>query len=98
MKRAILWLLQFLVFLAVIAAGSFASPFGVQSIFGRTPRLVHIFVWDGLLLGVALWIVVLLAEYLAKRLRSAGVLTTLAFIAAAAISLVIKLGFITHEL
>lgn len=98
MKKAILFLLQFVLFLFAIALGSFARPFHLQTTFGRTGLVSHTFVWDGLLLALALFALLLLAEFLAKRLRSLGPWTTGAFVLAAIAGLALKLGFITRDL
>ena len=104
MKKAIVTILLFLVFLVVFAAGSFMPPFHVQSILQNAGPAgpagsiapVRIFIWDGLLLAAGVFVLVLLIEVVTKRLRRAAPWTTLAFALAAVLGLAMKLGFITR--
>lgn len=95
---------QFLLFLVVFAVGSFAPPFHIRSILQNagaagpagsiTP--VRIFIWDGLLLAAAVFVLILLIQVVTKKLRRAAPLTTIAFVLAVALGLAMKLGFITR--
>jgi hypothetical protein len=94
MKRFFAVLLQFLLFLVVFGAGSFAfHPFHVETILAGSRS----FVWDGVLLMLVVYAVVLLLEVLRKRLRSAGPWTTLALLLAGLAGWAMKFGFVTHN-
>lgn len=94
-------ILLFLLFLAVFFAGTLLSvlhkdPFGSPHWFvHQTAHGPAWFVPTGLLLMTILWLAVLLTETLARRLRTAGLWTTVAYLAALAIGLVAKFGFYT---
>lgn len=98
MKNFFLLCLQFVVFLIVFAAGSLFPPFRIEHVLAATPTFTHIFVADGLVLMVTLYVLLVVAEALMKRLRKGIPWTTLALILAAVIGLYLKFGFITHEL
>jgi hypothetical protein len=99
MKKAVLIFLQFILFLLVFLAGSFLHPFGAQwSVTHPTPTSTRYFVPDGLLIMVALYIVILIIEALARRLRTAGILTTIALLLALAAGFLAKFGSVTHDL
>lgn len=98
MKNAIFTLLQFLLFLLIFVAGSIFPPFHVQHVLSTTPTATRIFVADGLLLMLTLYIVILLIEALSKRLRSAAPWTTVALILAAIAGFMMKFGFLTRSL
>jgi len=51
------------------------------------------FEWDGVLLMLAVFVLILLIEALRKRLRSAAPWSTLALVLAAILGLVMKFGF-----
>jgi hypothetical protein len=95
MKRFVVVLAQFLLFLLVFAAGSFLyHPFHIETALdGRTRS----FVWDGVLLLLLTYGVVLLIELLRKRLRTAGPWTSLALVLAGLAGWAMKFGFVTHN-
>jgi hypothetical protein len=95
MKKVILTILQFLLFLIVFGAGSLFPPFHFEHVLIVTPGFTRIFVADGLLLMFALYVLVVLVEILRKRLRTAAPWTTLAVILAAVLGLMMKFGFKT---
>jgi hypothetical protein len=97
MKKAIATLLQFLLFFFVFGIGSILPPFHIQHILTSTPAATRIFIADGLLLMLGLYILILLIEFLTKRLRTAAPWTTLAFILAALLGLIMKFGFLTRS-
>lgn len=96
MKKVLLTILQFVVFLLVFATGSFLPPFHIERVLGVTRDGTRIFIWDGALLMVALFVVILLIEAARKRIRSGAIWTTLAFVLAAAAGYAAKLGFLTR--
>jgi hypothetical protein len=96
-KKALLTLLQFVLFSLIYVAGVvFATlhmiPSHVQTWADGTK-----FEWDGVLLMLALFVVILVIEALSKRLRSAASWTTLALVLAALVELVVKFGLMTPD-
>jgi hypothetical protein len=95
MKKAVLTILQFFLFLIVFGAGSLFPPFHFEHVLIATPGLTRTFVADGLLLMFALYVLIVLVEVMRKRLRIAAPWTTLAVILAAVLGLMMKFGFKT---
>ena len=92
--KALLVVLQTLLFLLLFAAGSFLLPFfpsvpawQIQTGPGRA------FVFDGLLLALMVYALILALEAARKRLRGPGALTTLSLVLALALGLAMKFGF-----
>ena len=98
MKNFLFLCLQFVLFLIVFAIGSLFPPFHIERVLTTTPTITHLFVADGLVLMLGLYIVIVIIEALMKRVRSTAPMTTLAFVLAGVAGLVMKFGFITHEL
>jgi cell division protein FtsX len=101
MKRATFTVLQFVLFLFSFAIGSF-----LPILSGFLPSYLHVssntmtfangsrgFEWDGVLLMLALFVLIIMIEALRKRLRSAAPWTALALALAAILGLVMKFGF-----
>ncbi len=97
MKTTFSTISQFLLFLIVFGAGSLFPPFHVQRILSTTSSATRIFVADGLLLMLALYLLLLLIEALTSRIRTAAPWTTLALLLAAIIGLAMKFGFLTRS-
>jgi hypothetical protein len=95
MKKVILTIFQFVLFLLVFGAGSLFPPFHFEHVLIVTPGFTRIFVADGLLLMLALYILIVLIEVLRKRLRTSAPWTTIAVIFAAVFGLMMKFGFKT---
>ncbi len=97
-------LLLFALFLAIFFSGSFlaafhADPFHAQWFLTHpTPTSVRYFVPTGLIFMTLAYLIVFAIEAAMKRLRTAGLWTTIAFILALAIGFASKFGFITHDL
>lgn len=98
MKNFFFICLQFVVFLIIFAAGSLFPPFHIERVLSATPTSTHIFVADGLILMVALYVLILIVQAITRRLRVAVPWTTVALILAAAAGLYLKFCFITHEM
>ena len=95
MKRVFVVLVQSLVFLLVFAVGSFVyHPFHVETAVDGSTRS---FIWDGGLLMLLVYALVLLTELLRKRLRTAGPWTSLALVLAGLAGWAMKFGFVTHN-
>ncbi len=91
----------FFLFLAVFFAGGLLVVLGKDP-FGGPHWFVHQtshgpawFVPSGLLLMTILWLVIVGIEAAAKRLRTAGLWTTLAYLAALIVGLISRFGFYT---
>jgi hypothetical protein len=97
MKKAVLTMLQFFLFLIVFGAGSLFPPFHFEHVLIATPGVTRIFVADGLLMMFALYVLIVLGEVLRKRLRTSAPWTTLAVILAAVLGLMMKFGFLTRS-
>ena len=98
MRRAISVTLQFLLFLLTFALGSFLlHPFHLETISMRDPTRVHIFVWDGLILMLILYLLVLGLEVALKKIHSAARWSTLAVALATGAGLLMRFGFITTQ-
>jgi hypothetical protein len=68
----------------------------MEHVVGTTPDGTRIFIWDGVLLMILLFVVILLIEALRKRIRSAGPWTVLALVLAGIAGYAAKLGFLTR--
>ena len=92
----------FAVFVALFFAGGFlglfhADPFGAPHWFVShpTPETTRYFVPSGLLLMTVLWVIVVGIEAAMKRLRTAGLWTTLAYVLALVVGLVEHFGWVS---
>lgn len=94
-KKAILVVLQTLLFLFLFSAGAFlpALP-NFSSMYWQVQTSPgHVFVLDGLILTVLVYLVIIAIEAATKRIRGAGSLTTLSLVLALALGLAMKIGF-----
>jgi hypothetical protein len=109
MKKVLFTFLQFLLFLAVFAIGSFSHPFNLhwtstsssitQYPTGTVTRshIVHYFVPDGLLLAVGVLLAIVVIQLIRKR-PSNSVWTVLAFALAVAAGYAMRFGYVTMDL
>lgn len=97
MKNVVLTILKFLLFLIVFGVGSLFPPFHFEHVIIATPGVERIFVADGLLLMLSLYVLIILVEALRKRLRTSAPWTTLAVILAGVLGLMMKFGFLTRS-
>jgi hypothetical protein len=95
-KNVFFALLQFVLFFAVFFAGSFFPPFHIEHVLGTTADGTRIFIWDGVVLMILLFIAILLLEAVRKRIRRAAPWTTLALVLAGTAGYALKLGFLTR--
>ena len=93
MKRFFSGLLQFFLLLVVFLIGSIAPAFGVIPSLEWPIHPGRVFVYDGLLLMLALYVLFLLIGLLRKRIRTAGVTSTVAMVLALILGLAMKFGF-----
>ena len=97
MKKAVLAILQFVLFFIVFGVGSLFPPFHFEHVLIATPGVTRIFVADGLLLMFVLYLLILLVEVMRKRVRIAAPWTTVAVVLAAVLGLMMKFGFLTRS-
>ena len=91
--KAVLVVLQTLLFLMLFGAGSFLPIFTSLPAWQVQTSPHRIFVLDGLFLAAAVYLIILLAQAARKRPRGPGSLTTLSFALAITLGLAMKLGF-----
>jgi hypothetical protein len=95
-KNILLTLLQFVLFLLAFAAGNLLPLVNISFV-TKWADGTRGFQWDGVLLMLAWFVVILLIEAARKRLRFAASWTTLALLLAAVTGLVMKFGFMTFD-
>jgi hypothetical protein len=99
LKKTLLVLAQLILFYLVFLAGSLLDPFKMKWFLTHpTPLSTRFYVPDGLLLMIGLYLLILIAEALAKRIRTAGTLTSIAFVLVLALGVFSKFGWVTREL
>ena len=98
MKRALLTLLLLVAYLFAFAAGSFMHPFGITSVLASHGLAARIFIWDGVLLMLGLFVLTLGLEAIGKRLRDLLPWTAGALLLAAFAGFALRFGFVTRDL
>jgi hypothetical protein len=93
MKRVLAGLLQFVLLLVTFLVGSVAPAFGVMPYWQWTLGSGRVFVYNGLVLMLALYGLFLLIGVLRKRLRIAWPTSTVALVLALVLGLLSKFGF-----
>ena len=93
MKKAIYRGLQFFLFLAVFLVGSFAPPFHLEHVLLATPGMTRIFIADGFVMMVALFVLIFLSRLSENASSLTAPWTTAAFILATAVGFWMQLGF-----
>jgi hypothetical protein len=96
MKRAFSVLVQFALFFGVFFVGSFVPIFHIEQQLGVSRDGTRVFVWDGLLLMLLLFALILAIQAMRHRFRSSGPWTTLALLLATVAGFMAKLGFLTR--
>ncbi|MGF7181936.1 hypothetical protein [Tunturiibacter psychrotolerans] len=97
MKKAIITILQFFLFLIVFGAFSLFPPFHIEHVLSTTPTGTRIFIADGLLIAFVVYLLIVLIELLMKRLRVSAPWMTIAFVFAAIVGFMMKFGFLTRS-
>lgn len=94
-RKAVLVVLQTILFLILFAAGAFlpALPNFSSLYWAVSTGPGRVFVMDGLLLMLLVFVLILAGEALAKRFRGAGLLTTLSLVLALLLGFAMKIGF-----
>jgi hypothetical protein len=95
MKRAVWVVLQMVLFLMVFLIGSLLPGAKVLPMFSVGTGPGRVFVLDGLLLMLAVYVLVLLIEAARRRIRGSWITTTLALVLALALGLAMKFGFMS---
>jgi hypothetical protein len=95
MKNVVVTILQLILFLIVFFVGSIFPPFHFEHVLIATPGTTRIFIADGLVLALVVYILIVILEVARKRLRTAAPWTTLAFLLAVVFGLMMKFGFKT---
>lgn len=93
--KAVLVVVQTLLFLLLFGVGSFLPAFTSFPTWQVHTGPNRVFVLDGVLLSVAVYVAILAIEAVRKRLRGPGGLTTLALVLALALGFAMKFGFKT---
>ena len=94
----------FCLFLGLFAAGILLASFHLSPIHAQwfishpTPTSTRAFDPTGLVLMTAFFLIVFSIEAAARRLRTAGLWTTVVFILALVLGFAAKFGFSTHDL
>ena len=96
-KRVLLAGFLVILYVGAFAAGSFARPFGVIGSLGSHGLTVRLFIWDGLLLMVGMYLLTLVIEAAGRRLRRLAGWTTASLMIAGLIGYLLRLGFVTKE-
>ena len=95
MKTILLTSVQFVLFFVAFAAGSFLPPFHLRQVLSVTTEGTRAFYWDGVVMMLALFVLILLIEAVRKRLRVAAPWTALALVLAVLAGFALKFGFLT---
>ncbi len=98
MKRTLSIVGQFLLFFFADFAGSFLyHPFGVMTKLSEGDLTGRSFEWDGLIMMLLVYLVVLLIATLRKRFGAAAPWSTLALACAALSGYLLRFGFVTRK-
>lgn len=96
--KYVLAFLQFLLFLLLFFVGSIILP-----VYGLLPNMTvalgpnRTFTYDGLVLALVVYLLLLAIEAVRKTLRSSGLRTTVAFVLAVVVGLLMKVGIKTLQ-
>ena len=93
MKNALSVAFQLLLFLAVSFSGLILAGINVLPTFSVPIGPGRVFVYDGMLLMFLLYVLILATEFFLKRLRTAGLNSTIALVLALILGLAMKFGF-----
>ena len=98
MRNIFSCLFQCVLFLVTFALGSFLlHPFNKRTTLAPDALHTRVFIWDGLLLMLILYVLVLFVEVLMKRIKTAGPWTTVALGVAALLGFLMKFGFLSID-
>lgn len=98
MKSLVLCIAEFLVLLLLdVVGGVFYHPFHIETRLASTQQVARSFVWDGILMMIGAWLILIAYGAARKRVGTFGLQATVALSLAAAAGFLLKLGFITHN-
>ncbi len=97
MKKALWLVLQTVLLVVANAVGFFLQPFHLTRTLAAGAAQTRTFTWDGMVLMLVVFVIVVGIEAAAKRLRTAGALSTVALVLATCLALLMKFGFATHD-
>lgn len=96
--RIVSCVVQCVLFLVTFALGSFVlHPFNVRTVLLPSATQTRVFIWDGLLLMLMLYVLVLLIEVLMKQVKRAAPWSTLALLLAGLLGFLMKFGFLSVD-
>lgn len=99
MKAVVVILAEFIFFFLLdLTGGVFYHPFHLETKLQSTLSVSRSFFWDGILLMLSAWLIVLLIGALRKRLSASATHATIALALATTAGLLLKVGFVTHDL
>ena len=93
MKRALVGFLQFILFLVVFLVGSLLPGANVLPMMSVPAGVGRIFVYDGLLLMIGVYVLLLLIAAARRRISVSWPTSTVAFLLALVFGLLMKFGF-----
>jgi hypothetical protein len=93
MKRVLSVVLQFILFLVAFAAGSFLPGANLLPTLSVGAGAGRVFVYDGVLLMLALYVLILVIAAARKRIHLAWPNSTVALVLALILGLAMKFGF-----
>jgi hypothetical protein len=96
-KKVFLMVLQFALFSLVYVAGAVLPAFRLLPSHVATWADGTKFEWDGVLLTLVVYVLIVVIEAARKRLRSAAPWTTLALVLAALVEFFVRLGVATPD-
>lgn len=93
--RVLAVVVQTIFFVLVFAVGSFLPGIAPNTVpmWRVVAGATHYFVWDGPIVCFLVYVLVLAIEAVAKRFRSAALITTVSFVLAFLLALAMKLPF-----
>lgn len=98
MRNILSCLLQCVLFLVTFALGSFVlHPFNVRTALAPTATQTRVFIWDGVLMMLLLYVLVLLLELALKKIKRAAPWSTLAVLLAGLAGFLMKFGFLSTD-
>lgn len=98
MKKILTIIVQFVFYLILDVIGSlFYQPFQIKTALAGSSAAPRTFIWDGLILAVLGYVLVIIIASLRKKLDSSAPWATLALVLAALAGYVLKLGFVTQN-
>jgi hypothetical protein len=97
-RNILLCFFQCVLFLVTFALGSFVlHPFHVQTALAPSATQTRVFIWDGVLMMLLLYGLVLVLELALKAIKRAAPWSTLAVLLAGLLGFLMKFGFLSTD-